>query len=237
MVYIYKKTIHGKSYYYLRLSKKIKGKVVVKDIAYLGFDISKIQSKLDKLPTLYKKDIRKAYRNIQKFIQTEYFLRKVRESKLKKDPYLDKILLEEIEAIKLHFNKNFIKLDEKTIKEIYKNFLIDFAFNTTSLEGNTITLAEADKLLREHLTPKNRTLREIYDLQNTEKVFFEIINLKEEINHELIINIHDKLLKNVDERKGYRSRDIRVFRARFKASPSVYIRTDISNLLKWYEKK
>ena len=65
------------------------------------------------------------------------------------------------------------KLDDKTIKETYKDFLIDFAFNTTSIEGNTITLAEVDRLLRENLTPRNRTLREIYDLQNTEKVFFD----------------------------------------------------------------
>jgi len=97
-------------------------------------------------------------------------------------------------------------------------------------------LAEANKLLREKLTPKNRTLREIYDLQNTQNVFFEIINFKKEINHDFIIQIHDKLLDKIDERKGYRAHDIRVFGSHFEATPFPYIKADMDILLKWYGK-
>lgn len=232
MAYIYKKLIQGKPYYYLRVSKRLKGKIVVKDIAYLGSDVEKIKENLGKLP---KKEVRSAYKNITKFLQSEYYLKKVKNLKLKEDPYIDKKLLEEIEAIKLHFNNHFMKLDKKTIEETYKNFIVDFAFNTTSLEGNTITLSEANKLLRENLTPKNRTLREIHDLKNTEAVFFNILEMKKEIGHDFILAVHDELLKNTDERKGYRKHDIRVFGARFKASPFIYIKTDIDNLLKWYK--
>ena len=231
MVYLYKKIVNGNPYYYLRLSKKIKGKIVVRDIAYLGNDISKIESKI---PSKYKKEIRKAHRNIKKFIESEYYQKKI--TKLKDNSYLDKKLLREIEAVKLHFNNVFLKADKRTIEETYKNFLIDFAFNTTSMEGNTITLNEVDRLLRENLTPKNRTLREINDLKNTEKVFFELLDLKDEINHELIIHIHDSLIENVDERKGYRIHDIRVFKSNFEASPSKYIRADMNILLEWFKK-
>lgn len=236
MAYIYKKTIHGKPYYYLRISKRIKGKIIVKDIAYLGNDASRLEGKMEELPSLYKKELRKAYRNIKKFIQEEYYLKKVKRLKLKENPYLDKKILDEIEAIKLHFNNNFLKRDKKIVDDTYKNFLIDFAFNTTSLEGNTITLAEANKLLKENLTPKNRTLREIYDIQNTEKVFFDVINSEKEISHDFIIQIHDKLMENIDERKGYRIHDIRVFKSNFEATPFPYIKADIEILLKWYKK-
>ena len=235
MAYIYRKIIHGKPYYYLRISKRVKGKIVVSDIAYLGNDLSKLEGKLNKLPSLYKKDIRNAYKNIKKFIQEEHYMKKVRLLKLKESPYLDKKSLGQVEAIKLHFNRQFLKKDKKVIEETYKSFLIDFAFNTTSLEGNTITLSEADKLLRENLTPKNRTLREIYDLQNTEKVFFDIIESKKEIDHDFIIGIHDKLMENIDNRRGYRTHDIRVFRSHFKAAPFPYIKADIGILLDWYK--
>jgi Fic family protein len=149
---------------------------------------------------------------------------------------LQKETLEEIEAINLHFNEHFLKLDKETINETYKDFLIDFAYNTTSLEGNTITLEEAQRLLTENLTPKNKTLREIYDLQNTEKVFFEILSSKESLSHDLIIKIHDRLMENIDKRKGYRTHDIKVFRSRFDASPGRYVRTDMNLLLNWYQK-
>lgn len=233
MVYIYKKTIKGRPYYYLRISKSVKGRTVVRDVAYLGSDASKIRQKLEELPAIYKKDIRKAYSNIEKSLQSEYYIDKARKSKPKENPYLDKRLLEEVEAIKLHFNEHFQRLDKDTKNETFKNFLIDFAFNTTSLEGNTITLGEANKLLKENLTPKNRTLNEIYDLKNTETVFFDILESKKIIDHEFIINVHDALLNGIDLRKGYRTHEIRVFKAHFEATPSVYIKTDMGILLKW----
>lgn len=235
MAYIYKKIIEGKTYYYLRVSKRVGEKVIAKDIAYLGSDASKIEKELSKISSVYKKDIRKAYSNIQKFIQSEYYLNKAKKLKLREDNYISRLLLEEVEAARLHFNERFLKLDKKTIKEAYKNFLIDFAFNTTSLEGNTITLNEAAKLLRENLTPKNRTLTEIYDLQNTEKVFFEILKSGKKIGHEFVIDIHDKLMENIDSRRGYRTYDIRVFKSHFEATPHTYIKTDMDILIKWVE--
>lgn len=234
MAYIYEKTIHGKSYYYLRISKRVKGKTIKKDIAYLGNDKAKIAEKLDKLGAANKAEIRKTYRNIKKYLETEHYLEKV--GKIRQNPYLSSKLLKEIEAIKLHFNEKFQKLHENTQKETYKAFLIDFAFNTTSMEGNTITLAEAQRLLTEYLTPKGRTLREIYDLQNTEAAFFETLETKGTINNELITKMHDELMDKIDYRKGYRTHDIKVIGSRFKSSPAEYIKADMKIILDIYNK-
>lgn len=231
MAYIYRKIINGNPYYYLRISKRVKGKIIVKDVAYLGNNISKInQSK-------YKNEIRNSYRNIKKYIQEEHYIKKIKSKKIKISDYFDLRDLEEIEAIKLHYNNKFLKFDEKTKTEVYKHFLIDFAFNTTSIEGNTISLNEANKLLKENITPKDKTLREVYDIKNTEKVFFNLINSKKNIGHNLIIDIHDNLLDNIDDRNGYRIHDIRVFKASFKSTPFPYIKSDIDILLKNFKFK
>jgi Fic family protein len=232
MAYIYKKIIGGKAYYYLRVSKR-KGKTVIsKDIAYLGADVTKIMEKLDKLPAKYKKEIRKAYKNIKKLIDSNYYSEKV--GKLKVDPYFNKDIQRNVEATSLHFDKHFKKLHYKTIMETYENFLIDFAYNTTSIEGNTITLKEADKLLREDLTPKEKSSREIFDLQNTKRVFFYLLKEKTKFNQDLIIEIHDMLLQNIDERKGFRTHDVRVFKSHFDTSPGKYVKTDMNLLFDWY---
>jgi len=232
MVYIYKKTVGGKSYYYLRISERKGKRVIAKDIAYLGNKIEEVKKNLDKLSD-YKDEIRKAHKTISLFLESNYYLEKIKSLKLKKDEFL-KEKIEEVEACGLHYNKIFLKKDKLTKQEILKNFLIEFAFNTTSIEGNTINLAEAKNLLQDGLTPKDKTLREIYDLQNTEKVFFEIIRLKEKLNREFIIKIHDSLMENIDPRKGYRTVDIRVIKSNFDATPSVYVKTDMNLLLKWY---
>lgn len=236
MAYIYKKVIGGKPYYYLRISTRVGGKINIKDIAYLGDDLSKINSQLDKIPEKYKHEIRKGYKTLKKFIDSNVYLEKIKKLKIKSDLYFERDSLEKVEAIKLHFNNYFLKLDRQTIFDTYKNFLIEFAYNTTSIEGNTITLKEADKLLRENLTPKERAPREIFDLQNTEKVFFYLLEEKPEFNQDLIIKIHDMLIENIDARKGYRTTDIRVFKSHFEASPGKYVKTDMNIFMQWYEK-
>ncbi|HIH43246.1 TPA: Fic family protein [Candidatus Woesearchaeota archaeon] len=233
MVYIYKKIIADKAYYYLRASQKKGSKTIVKDIAYLGSKIKDVKDALEKLPK-YKEQIRKAYTLMNIALESNLYLEKIHASKIKKNDYLDYGLLTEIEACKLHYNTVFKKMHELTKQEIFKNFIIEFAYNTASIEGNTIKLIEARNLLQEGFTPKNKTLREIYDLQNTETIFNSLFTSKEDINHELIIDIHTGLLKNIDSRIGYRTEDVRVFKSRFDSSPAQYVKTDMGLLLKWY---
>ena len=55
MVYIYKKIVSGKPYYYLRVSERKGKRVIARDIAYLGSSIEEVRRSLDK----------KEYRNIK----------------------------------------------------------------------------------------------------------------------------------------------------------------------------
>jgi len=236
MVYIYRKIIGNKEYFYLRASVRNKNKIITKDIKYLGNDINNIRDRLKEIPSKYSNEVKKTYKTLNRFIEVNNYLEKIKKLKLKKDDFLTKNSLENIEACKLHWLNSFNKSDKLTKDEILKNFIIEFAFNTTSIEGNTITLKETQNLLLENLTPKNKTLREIYDLQNTEKFFLELFyNTNKGINHDLICYIHDSLLENIDSRKGYRTTDVRVFRSNFKSTPALYVKTDMQLLIKWYK--
>lgn len=233
MVYIHVKKVGGKRYYTLRLSyRDQQGRIVTKDLKNLGSDLSKVN--LDALEKKYKKEIRESYKTIKKLLGSNYYLEKAKKEKLKKCSYFNKEQLEEIESIRLHFIGNFLKQDKLTRREIYELFLIKFAVSSTSIEGNTITLPQASKLLTENILPKNKTLREVYDLQNTKTVFFELLDNPPPLSHETIKNIHDKLLDNIDARKGYRTHDIHILGQPFKPSPARYVRADMELLLKWY---
>jgi Fic family protein len=232
MVYIYRKQVGHKSYYYLRLSKRHNGKQVTKDLAYLGNNIEEARKNFSRIAQ-QKQEIRKSYRKINLFLEKEYYKNKIKELKLKKDLFLEDLLIE-IESCKLHFQKTFDKLDSISKKEILEQFAIEFAYNTTSLEGNTITLEEARNFFENKKTPANKELREIYDLQNTKDTLFWILKQKKEIDENFIIDIHKRLMTNIDNRIGFRKTDLRVTRSRFDASPGIYVNTDIKLLLKWY---
>jgi len=234
MVYVYKKIVGGEPYYYLRASERKGRRVIAKDLAYLGNSIGDVRKNLNNLPQ-YKEDIRKAYKTMRRFLESNHYLEKVATLKLKKDEFLE-YKQAGVEACRLHYNNVFKKQDESTRREILKNFVIEFAFNTTSIEGNTIKLSEARKLLEEGKTPKEKTLREIYDLQNTERVLFGLFESRRKLSHELITEIHSNLMENIDNREGYRTRDVRVIKANFEATPAPYVGTDMGLLLKWYNK-
>lgn len=231
MAYIHKKKIGDTTYYTLRISVREKNKVIAKDLCSLGNDISKINIK--QLEKNYKKEIRQSYRTIKRFLDSEFYLNKARQLKPKNIDFLEKEEVLELEATKLHYNK-FLSLNKQSQLDFYKDFLIRFAVNSTSIEGNTITLKEAIKLFKEDIVPKDRTAREVFDLINTEKVFFKLIEEKPDLTLDIIIDIHDSLLENIDSRKGFRTHDISILGQPFKPSPAIYVKEDMVILLNWY---
>ncbi len=234
MVFIHIKKIKGKKYYTLRMSVRKGNRVITKDLCNLGDDITKI--KLDNLEREYKEKIRKSYKTLKNFLEKNIYLEKIKGKKLKKDSYLSKEQQMEIEAIFLHYKTKFLKLDKLTQKEIFENFIVNFAVNSTSIEGNTINFKQARDLFANEKIPKDKTLREVYDLKNTKKVILFLKNKKYPIDAKLIIKIHDMLLDNIDERKGFRIHDIRIFGQPFKPTPVRYIKPDVNLLIKWYNK-
>ncbi|MFH1425167.1 MAG: Fic family protein [archaeon] len=235
MAYIHVKRINGKKYYTLRISVRDGENVITKDLCSLGSDLFKI--KIDDLEKKYHAEIRKSYDTIKKFLDTNYYYEKSKKKKLKKDEFFSHEQIIHIDSILTHFNVRYRKLDKQTQADFLGKFLINFAVNSTSIEGNTITLKEADRLINEDIIPKNRSLREVNDLTNTKKTIEFLNEIKPEITLELIEKIHDMLLENIDERKGYRNHSIKILGQPFKPSPSQYVKADMRLLLNWLKKK
>jgi len=208
--------------------------VITKDLCNLGNDVFKID--LDKLEKKYKNNIRKSYKTLKNFLDRNIYLEKAKKEKLKQDSHLSKEQQSEIKAILLHYKTNFLKLDKLTQEEVFDNFVLNFAVNSTSIEGNTINLKEASDLFLKEKIPKNKTLREVYDLKNTKKVVFMLKEKLSKITEELVIKIHDMLLEGIDERKGFRIHEIKIFGQPFKPSPARYVKADVRVLLEWYNK-
>lgn len=232
MVYLYAKKRGEHTYYYLRASAKKDGKLITQDIAYLGTDPEQLQARLDQLPATYKQQIRKSYKTLKRFIQTNHYLQLAQEEKRRQDPYLEDEQAP-LEACKLHWDRIFKQLAPETQAEQLEHFIIGFAQGTTALEGNTITLQQAEKLLMQGRTPKNKTLREIHDLQNTKKLFERIYREPVAITHESIQQAHQALLAGIDNRTGYRTQDIHVYKSHFDPTPAPYVKTDMDLLLDW----
>ena len=135
MAYIYKKIIGDKEYYYLRVSKRQGKRIIAKDIAYLGSTLAEVRKALSQLP---EKQIRAAYKTIKHFLETNTWLEEAKKNKPKQTPYLEKVLLEQIEACRLHWQKVFLKKDFRTQSECFKRFVGCIRHRSGYTHGNPL---------------------------------------------------------------------------------------------------
>ena len=223
-MYVEKKKIKGHVYNYLKMSARKSNQVKTKTIAYLGkepMSKKKIQERIAAIPKSKIEAVKKELRGEDLNLS-----------------FLSLKQLEKLKEIKNDFAKKLKKLDQKLIADMFRDFKTHYIYNTNAIEGNTLTLEETNFLLNENRSPEGKDLREIYDHINEKEVFDNLLKNKPEINKEQIIDIHSKLMKNIDKRVGdFRKHNVRVFGANFETSSAKYVETDMNILLRWYKKE
>ena len=134
------------SKYYYRVKNFRDGKRIRKERVYLGANIEK--KELSKLELKADKKL-----NIFNVILSEE----------------DKKILEKIK-------REFSKEPKENYENRYESFCSLFTYDSTGIEGNTITLKETSFLLFKGIVPKEKSLREIHEVINHKKAFDYLLN-------------------------------------------------------------
>lgn len=105
-------------------------------------------------------------------------------------------------------NKNILKEDPEFIRNYEDRFLVKYTFDSTSIEGNSLTLDETRDLLMNHRTPAQKDVREIYEQINHRNAFrFMTGRVKGgyELNEEIVLRTHELLVQNIFQGGNYRN--------------------------------
>jgi len=197
--------------YYYRVLSIRKNNKVTKNRIYLGVDLEK--NKLSK-----------------------------KEKKADKELMLLSTLLEEEELKELDkIKKEYLKLPKETRDNRYEAFVSLFTYDSTNIEGNTLTLQETSQLLFENITPR-KSLREINEITNHKEAFDFIIENKKDVSKELILKLHKLVVKNTlkPELKNqigkYRTLQVYIRGTNWFPPKSTEVPKEIASLLSWYTK-
>ena len=129
--------------YYYRVKSIRQGKKVNKQRIYLGANLS-------------KRELLQKEREADRELKLLYSL-------------LSKEEIKEIEKIK----KEYIKQPKENLENRYEAFCALFTYNSTAIEGNTLTLQETAHLLFDKIVPSSKSLREINEAVNHKEAFDE----------------------------------------------------------------
>lgn len=224
MVYVEKKKIGKETYFYLVKSIRLNGQFK-KFRIYLGKgNIPK--TKLEELKLKYSKILEQKAKSYS--ILHDPLLRLLTGNQIKK-----------LDMIKRNYKKICRKLPKEIKKKYYEDFLIRFTYDTNAIEGSTVTLNETKLILLDEITPPNRTLREIKEVENHKKALDFVFKYKKDINKQFVLKTHRILTESIlpKEHSGrFRKVQVIITGAETKPPKPQLVDKEFKELLSWYNK-
>ena len=143
----------------------------------------------------------------------------------------------ELEKIK----KEYLNQPKGNLENRYESFVSLFTYDSTNIEGNTLTLQETSQLLFDNITPR-KSLREINEVINHKKAFDFILNNKKDISKELILQLHKLVVQNtlrpeLESQIGrYRTLQVYIRGTEWLPPKPEEVPKEMGSLLSWHSK-
>ena len=106
-----------------------------------------------------------------------------------------------------------IDIGNDVLKSFEESFAIEYAHNSTAIEGNTLSLVETKAILEDGLSISGKSLREIYEVVNHDKAFSYIkksVQEKKPLSEDIVKDIHALLMENIMIGGIYRNVEVRI---------------------------
>ena len=119
----------------------------------------------------------------------------------------------ELEALKERWLSEKGRVQKEALDRFEQDFAVEYAHNSTAIEGNTLTLIQTKAILEDGLSVGGKSLREIYEVVNHDKAFAYVkkrIDEEKPLTEETVKDIHAILMENIIPGGFYRNTDVRL---------------------------
>ncbi len=131
---------------------------------------------------------------------------------------------------------SFRPFDKMQLKKLKEDFIVEYVYDSTSIEGNTLTLNETRLVLQEGITIGGKSLREHLDVTNQKEAMGWIEDLtkkKRKINEADILTLHKLTLKGISDYWAgkYKTSQNRIVGSKLKTTPPYKVTGEMRSLL------
>ena len=131
-------------------------------------------------------------------------------------------------------------LSPAVINNLREDLVLRWTYHTNAIEGNTLTLKETKVASLEGITVGGKTMREHLEaINHREAIFFveELVSQKEPLSQRNIKDIHQLILKKIDDQNAgiYRNTNIIIAGAEHTPPDFIHVLSDMENLIRWYQ--
>lgn len=121
-------------------------------------------------------------------------------------------LCEQLTDLKKCLN-SFRPLNTAQLKNLNEFYEVNYTYESNRIEGNTLTLQETYLVLNKGMTIGGKPLQDHVEAVNHRNAFQyiqEIANSETDFSESVLLDIHDFILKNIDNHNAGRYRNVRV---------------------------
>ena len=108
----------------------------------------------------------------------------------------DQIIL--VEVVRLAYKELRKELFPNERERLDHQFDMNYIHSTTATEGNTCTLAEVTRILENGISPKGRSLREVYEIRNFQDVLQYRNKYRGKMSIRLMQKLHELIMRDID---------------------------------------
>lgn len=124
------------------------------------------------------------------------------------------------------------------LKSIKESLMLEWTYNSNSIEGNTLTLQETKMVVEEGFTVKGKSLREHFEAINHQEAieYIEKLASKDyDLTEKDILNIHDLVLNRIEKDIAgrFRNSGVRISGANFTPPNALKVSEHITELIEW----
>lgn len=124
------------------------------------------------------------------------------------------------------------------LKSIRESLMIEWTYNSNSIEGNTLTLQETKMVIEEGFTIKGKSLREHFEAVNHQEAIEFVESLVSDnylLKERDILNIHELVLQKIEKDFAgrFRTSGVRISGANFVPPNALKIDGYINELVDW----
>jgi len=121
------------------------------------------------------------------------------------------------------------------LNKIEEYIVTQFTYNTSRIEGSTLTLNDTNLLLNQGIVPGSKPFRDAKETENHKKAYIFMKNYSKDIDKNLILSLHKILKQDISEDAGsFRNAGVKV--GNMIGLNHKLIPVEIDNLINWYKK-
>ena len=145
-----------------------------------------------------------------------------------------------IEKITKKYRDSFNSMPLSIKAKNLRSFGIRFTHHSSKIEGSTLTLREAEKVINNNITPNNKPLNDVIETKAHMNIYEKIITTTEELSMDLICKWHKELFEITDHNIAGIIRNYPVFIEGSNYEPpmsKIEIEMLLKDLFEWYYDK